>query len=99
MRNLNDDPGAVARVDLASAGAAMLQVQQNLQRFVDQVVRLAILEIGNETHAAGVMFVRRIDRAPVAGERCASCYRAFLAFRRAPLRPWCSVLAEKLLID
>ena len=57
MRHLHEDAGAVARFFLAAAGAAMLQIQENLDRHFDNVVRLAIVQIDDEADAAGIVFV------------------------------------------
>ena len=60
MRHLHEDAGAVAGVLLAAAGAAVLQVDEDLQRLADDVVRLAVLEIDDEADAAGIVLVARI---------------------------------------
>ena len=43
VRNLDQDAGAVARLRIAAAGAAMRQVDQDLQSLCDDVVRLLAL--------------------------------------------------------
>src|SRR5580700_158461 len=60
VRNLNDDARAIAGVRFATASAAMLKIEQDLKRFLNNVVSIAVLEIGNETDAAGIVFVRRV---------------------------------------
>ena len=42
---------------LAAAGAAVLEVQQNLNGLADDVVRFAVLQIDDEADAAGIVFV------------------------------------------
>ncbi len=58
--NLNEHPGAVARFRVAAAGAAVRQVDQDLDPFFDNVVGLAAIDVAHETDAAGVMFLPRI---------------------------------------
>src|SRR5688572_1956488 len=60
VRNLNKNPGAVARVDLAAAGAAMEQIDEDLQRLADDGVRADTLDVHDKTHPAGVVFELRI---------------------------------------
>ena len=63
VRHLQEDAGAVAGVLLAAAGAAVLEVQQDLDRLLDDLVRLAALEVDDEADAAGVVLVARIVEA------------------------------------
>jgi hypothetical protein len=37
----------------------MIEVQKNLETLGDNVMRLAIVHIGNEANAAGIFFIRR----------------------------------------
>jgi len=69
VRHLHENARAVAGVLLATAGAAVFQVVQDLERIADDVVRLAIFEIDHEADAAGVVFVARIVQALLGGER------------------------------
>ncbi len=55
--HLEENARAVAGVLLATARAAVLQVEQNLDGLLDQVVRFAVLEVGDEADAAGVVLV------------------------------------------
>ena len=68
MRHLQKDAGAVARVALAAAGAAVFQIQQDLNRVGHQVMGLAALEIDHEADTAGVVFeldaVKPFDQIP-----------------------------------
>ena len=65
--HLKEDARAVTGIGLATTSAAVLQVKQDLQGVLDDFVGLAILQIGDKTHAAGVMFVRRIIKSLRAG--------------------------------
>ena len=60
VRNLNQDAGAVAGFRIAAAGAAMRQVDQDLNALDDDVVRFLTLDVGNEADAAGIVLVARI---------------------------------------
>src|SRR5262249_12512016 len=57
VRHLEEDTGAVARILLATAGAAMLQVQEHLDRFLKHVARLAPHSAEHEADTAGVVRV------------------------------------------
>ena len=60
VRHLQQHAGAVAGVDLAAAGAAVVQVLQHLDRLLEHAVRLATLDVDDEPHAAGVVLVARV---------------------------------------
>jgi hypothetical protein len=60
VRHLDQDARAVARVLLAAARAAVFEVDENLERLLDDLVRAAALEVNDEAHAAGVVLVRRV---------------------------------------
>ena len=57
VRNLNQDSGAVARFRIASARAAMSQVDEDLQSLDDDVMRLLALNIDHEADATGIVLV------------------------------------------
>ena len=57
MRDLDQDAGAVARLRIAAASAAMRQVDQDLDAFADDFVGLFAVQIDDEAHAAGVVLV------------------------------------------
>ncbi len=57
---LQQDAGTVAGVFLAAAGAAVLQVEEDLDRFLHQIVGFAALQIDNEADAARIVFQLRI---------------------------------------
>ena len=60
VRDLNQDSGAVARFRIAAAGAAMRQVDEDLQSLDDDVVRLLALDVDHETDATSIVFVSRV---------------------------------------
>jgi len=60
VRDLHQDAGAVAGARIASAGAAMGEVVEDLQRFEDDIVRALAGDVDDEADAAGIVFVRRI---------------------------------------
>ena len=62
MRDLHQDAGAVAGARIGPDRAAMLEIEQDGQRVLDDLVRLAALDVGNETDAAGILFLRRIEQ-------------------------------------
>ena len=57
VRHLNEDAGAVAGVDLAAAGAAMQQIDQELKRLPDDGMRTLPFDVHDEAHTTGVMLV------------------------------------------
>jgi hypothetical protein len=68
VRHLDQDAGAVARVDLRAAGAAVVEVLEHLDRLLDDAVRLVPLDVDHEPLAAGVVLVARVIQ-PLAGRR------------------------------
>src|SRR5262249_769033 len=69
VRDLEEDARAVAGVLLAAAGAAVLQVDEDLHGLADEVARFAPLEVHDEADAAGVVFVLRVVQALLGGTR------------------------------
>ncbi len=57
VRNLDQNARAVARLRIATACAAMRQINQDLDALQDDVVRFLPLDIGDKAHAAGVMLI------------------------------------------
>jgi len=53
--HLHQDPRPVARVRLGTARAAMLEVAQDLERLLDDGMRLFALDVDHKTHAARFM--------------------------------------------
>ena len=69
VRRLDQDAGAVAGVRLAAAGAAVQQVDEDLQPLLDDAVRAAALDVDDEPDAAGVVLVARVVQARRFGRR------------------------------
>ncbi len=65
--HLQEDAGAVAGARVGAAGAAVLQVDQEIQRLPHDIVRLAAFEMGDEADAAGVVLVTGPVESLVAG--------------------------------
>ncbi len=61
VRNLHQDPGAVAGARIGADRAAVLEVAQDREPVLDDLVRLASLDVGDEADAAGVMLAERIE--------------------------------------
>ncbi len=59
VRHLNQDAGAVAGVDLAAAGAAVQQIDQELERVPNDRMRTLPLDVHDKPDATGVMLVVR----------------------------------------
>ena len=60
MRDLHEDAGAIAHARVGANRAAMLQIAENAQSVFDDLMRLAALDVGDETDAAGILVERRI---------------------------------------
>ena len=60
VRDLDQHAGAVAGFRIAAAGAAVRQVDQNLNALDDDVVRFLTLDVGNEADSAGIVLMARI---------------------------------------
>ncbi len=59
VRNLDQDARAVAGLRIAAAGAAMRQIDQDLDALQDDIVRLAALDVRDKADAASVVLVLR----------------------------------------
>ncbi len=55
--NLDQDASAVAGLRIATASAAVREVDEDLQALGDDVVRLGALDINDEANTAGIVFV------------------------------------------
>ena len=77
VRNLNEDAGAVASFGIASAGAAVGEVDQYLDSLADDVVALLAANVGDKSNATGIVLVRRI----VQTLRWRQAIRAFCFWR------------------
>ena len=60
MRNLQQNSRAITRVDFATFGAAMLQIDENLKRLPDNLIRFAADHIDDKADTATVVFKLRI---------------------------------------
>ena len=60
---LDQDAGAVTRVGLAAARAAVLEVDEDLEPALDDGVRADALDVDDEPDAARVVFVARVIQA------------------------------------
>jgi hypothetical protein len=62
MRHLDEDAGSVTRIGLAAAGAAMIQISQDLEPLLDHRMGLGSLDVGDKADAASVVFeVRPVE--------------------------------------
>ncbi len=61
--HLHGDAGAVTGLGIGPAGAAMPQVDQDLEPLLDDLVRLVSLDICDQANAAGVMLELRVVKA------------------------------------
>ena len=69
IRHLNQDAGAVPGIRFAAAGAAMLEIDQDLQGMANDRVRTPSLGVDDEADTAGVVLVTRVIQA-VGGGGC-----------------------------
>src|SRR6185436_16332679 len=63
VRQLDEDAGAVAGVDLAAACTAVIEVLEDLDALFDDGVRLLALDVHDEADATGVMLELRVIEA------------------------------------
>ena len=63
VRNLDQDAGAVAGFRIAAAGAAMRQVDQDLDALLDDVVRALALDVRDKADTAGIVLVGGVVQA------------------------------------
>ena len=61
-------PGAVAGIDLAAAGTAVIEVAQHLYGLLQDAVRFAPLDIHDKADPAGVVLVDRVVEALFRGQ-------------------------------
>ena len=80
VRDLHQDAGAVAGARIGADRAAMFEIAEDRDRVLDDLVRLAALDVGDEADAAGIFFVARIEQAVRVRAR-----RARAGIRRANL--------------
>src|SRR5262249_35287767 len=75
VRQLEQDAGAVAGAGIASGGAAVGQVGEDLQRLRDRLVAGDAVEPGDASRTAGVVLEGRIVEALLLGQRhCGEWY-------------------------
>ena len=67
--NLDQDARAIAGFGIAAAGAAMGQVDQDLNAFEDDVVGFMAFDAGDEADPAGIVFMARVVETLGSGER------------------------------
>ena len=60
IRHLDEAAGPVADQRVGPDGAAMVEIDQDLQTARDDVVRFSSLDVGDETDAARIMLVARV---------------------------------------
>ena len=63
VRDLHQDAGAVAGARIGADRAAMLEIAEDGERVLDDLVRLAALDVGDEADAAGILVERGIVKA------------------------------------
>ena len=66
--NLHEHAATIARFRVRADSAAMIEVQKNLKTLGDNVMRLAIVHIGDEANAAGIFFICRRIKAMRFGQ-------------------------------
>ena len=60
MRDLQENTGAVASAGIGSHRAAMREIHQQLQRFLDDITGTNAVDMSDEADATGVVLVSRI---------------------------------------
>ena len=63
VRDLNQHAAAVAGLGIGAGGAAMVEVEQDLEAHPHDVVRLGVVHVGDEADAAGIVLLGRIVEA------------------------------------
>ena len=77
MGHLQENPRAVAGIGFATAGAAMVQVPQHLQRLLNDLVGFRSLDVHHESNAAGIVFKPGIVKALPGGQAVGCRARVF----------------------
>jgi hypothetical protein len=67
VRHLQEYAGTVAGVDLATTGASVVEILQNLDRISQHLVGFAALDVDDEPEAAGVALVLGVVQALFGG--------------------------------
>jgi hypothetical protein len=60
VRDLHENPGPVARVGFAAAGAAVVQIEEHRQGVADDFVRFPALDVDDKPHPARFMLILRV---------------------------------------
>jgi len=63
VRHLQKNPGTVSGIRFTAAGAAVVQIDKNLQRLADDLVGFFPFNVDNEADAAGIVLKLRIVEA------------------------------------
>ena len=67
MGGLNEYASAVSRLRVAAGSPAVPQVDQDFEAFLDNLVGLLALDVGDHAHAAAIVFLlRRVQ--PLLGQ-------------------------------
>ena len=61
--NLDEDAGAVAGFGVAAGGAAMGEVDEDLEALADDLVALFAADVRDQSHAAGIVLIARMIEA------------------------------------
>ena len=81
VRELEEDAGAVTGFGIATAGAAMGEVDQNLDALAHDLVGAHALDAGDEADAAGIVLVARIVKS-LRRRQTGWCWSVHLHFFR-----------------
>ena len=60
MGDLSENAASVAERGIGPDRAAMVEIDQNLQTLLQDFVRLAVLHVGDEADAAGIVLLRGV---------------------------------------
>jgi hypothetical protein len=60
MRRLHQNARAIPGIRLATARAAVIQIDQRANGVANNGVRLPAFDVGNEAHTAGIVFELRV---------------------------------------
>ena len=63
VRDLHQNSRAIAGARIGAHGAAMLEVAQDGERILDELVRFASFDVGDEADPAGILIERRVVQA------------------------------------
>ena len=81
IRHLDQDAGAVAGVRIGSAGAAVFEVDEEVEGRADYRVRARALDVGDKADAARVMFFTGAIEAPLVTSIAHGCFPNRIAIR------------------